>query len=434
MYHFIGIKGAGMSALAIIMKKLGYKVQGSDYDKHYFTEEGLIDNNIEILSFKEENIKENMIIVKGNMFNNDNIEVREAKNRKLKIYTYQEMISEIIKKFNVIAVSGCHGKTTTSSMLAHIMDANYLIGDGSGGCSNNDYFILEACEYKRHFLSYHPNYTIITNIDLDHVDYYKDINDVISAYNEFIKQSNIVIAYGDDKNIKKLNNKNIYLYGLEDTNYFQAKNIEYLKNGTSFDFYIKNEYKIHFDLPFYGKHMVLNTLAAISLCYLENLNINKIYKKLILFKGAKRRFNEKKVLDNIIIDDYAHHPNEIEAVINAARQKYPSKELIAVFEPHTYSRTKQFGKQIAEKLNLCDYVYVMDIYPSREKQENFIDVKSNIIINKLQNGEEIDTSKIEKLLKHHDSMILFMSPNDLSGFQKEYIKLYEQKFDKNKKK
>jgi len=164
------------------------------------------------------------------------------------------------------------------------------------------------------------------------------------------------------------------------------------------------------------------------------LNINKIYKKLILFKGAKRRFNEKKVLDNIIIDDYAHHPNEIEAVINAARQKYPSKELIAVFEPHTYSRTKQFGKQIAEKLNLCDYVYVMDIYPSREKQENFIDVKSNIIINKLQNGEEIDTSKIEKLLKHHDSMILFMSPNDLSGFQKEYIKLYEQKFDKNKKK
>lgn len=434
MYHFIGIKGAGMSALAIIMKKLGYKVQGSDYDKHYFTEEGLIDNNIEILSFKEENIKENMIIVKGNMFNDDNIEVKEAKNKQLKIYTYQEMISEIIKKFNVIAVSGCHGKTTTSSMLAHIMDANYLIGDGSGGCSNNDYFVLEACEYKRHFLSYHPNYVIITNIDLDHVDYYKDINDVINAYNEFIDQSNIIIAYGDDENVKELNHKNIYLYGLEDSNYFQAKNIEYLKNGLSFDFYTESKYKYHFDLPFYGKHMILNTLAVISLCYLENLNLDKINEKLLTFKGAKRRFKEQKILDNIIIDDYAHHPNEIEAVINAAHQKYPDKELIAVFEPHTYSRTKQFGKEIAKKLNLCDYTYVMDIYPSRENRQNFHNIDSNIIIDKLKRGESISDKKINKLLNHNNAVILFMSPNDLSEFQKEYIKSYEQKFDKTNKK
>lgn len=434
MYHFIGIKGAGMSALAIIMKKLGYKVQGSDYDKHYFTEEGLINNNIEILSFDEENIKENMIIVKGNMFNDDNIEVKEAKNKQLKIYTYQEMISEIIKKFNVIAVSGCHGKTTTSSMLAHVMDANYLIGDGSGGCSNNDYFILEACEYKRHFLSYYPNYAIITNIDLDHVDYYKDIDDVINAYNEFINQSNIIIAYGDDKKVKKLNHKNIYFYGLNDENNFKAKNIEYLKNGLSFDFYIENEYKYHFDLPFYGKHMVLNTLAVISLCYLENINLDMINKKLLTFKGAKRRFNEQKILDNVIIDDYAHHPKEVEAVINAARQKYPDKELIAIFEPHTYSRTRQFGEEIAKKLNLCDYAYVMDIYPSREKRQNFQNIDSNIIIDKLNKGESMSKQEINKLLIHHNAVLLFMSPNDLSEFQKAYIESYNQKFDKNNKK
>ena len=175
MYHFIGIKGSGMSALAIILKARGYKVQGSDYPNHFFTEDNLIKNKIKILPFKKENIKKRMIIVKGNMFNEENIEVREAINKKLKIYSYQEMISKIIKDYNTIAITGCHGKTTTSKLLAHVINPNYIIGDGSGGASANNYFVLEACEYKRHFLNYNPNYTIITNIDLDHVDYYKNI-------------------------------------------------------------------------------------------------------------------------------------------------------------------------------------------------------------------------------------------------------------------
>ena len=431
MYHFIGIKGSGMSSLAILMKKLGYNVQGSDYDKHYFTEEGLIKNDIKILSFKKENIKENMIIIKGNMFNEENIEVKEAINKQLVIYTYQEMISEIIKNFNVIAVSGCHGKTTTSSLLAHVIDANYLIGDGSGGCSNNNFFVLEACEYKRHFLSYYPNYTIITNIDLDHVDYYKNIDDVINAYSEFIKQSNIIIACGDDQNIKKLTHTNMYFYGIDKSNYFQARNIKYYELGIAFDFYIKDKYIYNFELPFYGKHMVLNSLAVISVCYLENYDLNKINKKLKTFKGAKRRFNEQQILDNIIIDDYAHHPNEVEAVINAVKQKYPNKQIIAIFEPHTYSRTKKFGKEIARKLSRCDYVYVMDIYPSRENQQDYEDVKSNIIIDKMENGESINKNEINKLLVYRNSVILFMSPNDLKEMQKEYIELYNEKYKKS---
>ena len=167
MYHFIGIKGSGMSALAIIMKQLGYNVQGSDYDKHYFTEEGLLKNNIPIFSFNKENIKEDLIIILGNTFNDENEEVKEAKIKNLKIYTYQEMVAKITNKFNLIAVSGCHGKTTTSSLLAHILNSNYLIGDGSGKITESNYFVLEACEYKRHFLKYNPNYIIITNIDLD---------------------------------------------------------------------------------------------------------------------------------------------------------------------------------------------------------------------------------------------------------------------------
>lgn len=424
MYHFIGIKGSGMSSLAIIMKQLGFEIQGSDYEKHYFTEEGLIKNNIKILNFNKNNIKENMIIIKGNMFNDDNIEVKEAIRKNLKIYTYQEMVAKITKQYNLIAVCGCHGKTTTSSMLAHTLESSYLIGDGNGKIENNNNFVLEACEYKKHFLSYNPNYIIITNIDLDHVDYYKNINQIIDAYQEFANKANIVIGCGDDEFVKKITKKNIYYYGVNDNNYFQAKNINYSEKGLTFDFYVKNKYKYHFDLPFYGHHMILNTLAVIGICYLKKINLDIVNKKLLTYKGAKRRFNETKILDNVIIDDYAHHPNEIKATIESAKQKYPKKNIIAVFEPHTYSRTKKFAKEIAEELNKSDYAYVMDIYPSREKQEDFKEITSNIIIKKLKFGEYFEKQNLKKLMKHHNSVIIFMSPNDLTNYENKYIYEY----------
>ena len=426
MYHFIGIKGSGMSALAIIMKQLGYEVQGSDYKNHYFTEEELIKNKIKIYEFNKENIKENMIIIQGNTFNDENEEVKEAKNKKLKIYTYQEMIKQITDKYNLIAISGCHGKTTTASLLAHVLNSNYLIGDGKGKITKSNYFVLEACEYKRHFLKYNPKYIIITNIDLDHVDYYKNIDDVKDAYNEFIKKANSIIVCGDSKNIETLTHKNIYYYGIDEKNEYKAKNIKCNQEGISFDYFENNKYIYHFSLPFYGKHMIENTLAVITLCYKEKLNIKTIEKKRKTFKGAKRRFNETKVLDNIIIDDYAHHPNEIKAVIDAAKQKYPYKKIIGIFEPHTFSRTKKFAKEIREELNKCDYSYVMDIYKSREKQEDYPSITSDLIINNLKNGEHLEKNNIKNLLKHHNSVLLFMSPNDLKDLEDNYKEQYKK--------
>lgn len=426
MYHFIGIKGSGMSGLAIIMKELGYNVQGSDYEKHYFTEENLIKNNIKILKFDKENIKENMTIIKGNTFNEENIEVKEAMKKNLKIYTYQEMISIITNKYNLIAVSGCHGKTTTSSMLAHVLDSNYLIGDGSGNINNSDYFVLEACEYKKHFLKYNPKTIIITNIDLDHVDYYKNIEEIIKAYQEFSNKAETLIACGDNIYTKQIKHNNIYYYGINENNYFQAKNIKYNEEGISFELYINKEYKYNFKLPFYGKHMLLNSLAVISTCYLKNIKLDQIEQKLKTFKGAKRRFKETKVLDNIIIDDYAHHPNEIKALIEGAKQKYKDKKIIAIFEPHTFSRTKQFYKQIAEELNKIDYSYIMDIYKSREKQEDYKGITSDLIIDNLKNGEHLKKENINKLLKHHNAVLLFMSPNDLTNLESIYIEEYKK--------
>ena len=211
MYHFIGIKGSGMSALAQIMNSLGIDVQGSDVDKHFFTEEGLIKNGIKIYEFNKENIKKNLKIVQGNAFNeNNNEEVKRAKELNLEIITYQEMVGKISKMFKTICIAGCHGKTTTTAMLSHVLNditgCNYLIGDGTGYANKkNKYFALESCEYKRHFLSYFPSYSIITNIELDHVDYYKDLDDVIAAYQSFInKTSKTAILNGDDENVKKL--------------------------------------------------------------------------------------------------------------------------------------------------------------------------------------------------------------------------------------
>ena len=428
MYHFIGIKGSGMSGLAVIMKKLEYDVQGSDYDKHYFTEKNLIKNNIKTLPFNKENIKENMIIVKGNTFDEENEEVKEAIKKDLKIYTYEEMVSIITNKYELIAVSGCHGKTTTSSMLAHVLKSNYLIGDGSGKINKSNYFVLEACEYKKHFLKYNPKTIIITNIDLDHVDYYNSIEEVVKAYQEFSNIPKTLIVCGDNKYTKKIKHKMKYTYGIKN-NYFQAKNIEYNESGIIFDLYVNKEYKYKFNLPFYGKHMLLNALGVISTCYLKNIRLEEIEKRLKTFKGAKRRFKEKRILDNIVIDDYAHHPNEVKALIDATKQKYKNKKIIGIFEPHTFSRTEKFYKEIAKELNKINYSYIMDIYKSREKQEDYIGITSNLIIKNLKNGEHLKKEEINKLLKYHNSVLLFMSPNDLTNLENKYISKYKKEFN-----
>ena len=341
MYYLIGIKGTGMSALAGILKDLGYEVKGSDNENHYFTEKGLIEKEIEILSFDSNNIKEGMYIIKGGAIKDDNVEVLKAEELGLKIHSYEEMVAKLTSMFQTITVAGCHGKTTTTAMLAHVLDtlrgANYLIGDGTGHANKeNKYFVLEACEYKRHFLEYHPYYAIITNIDYDHVDYYQNIDDVISAYTECANNAEkMVIACGDDPYTHSLEvDKPIFYYGLDDDNDIIAKEVEYTENGTSFDVFIEDNYYGHFDLKIYGKHMLLDALAVISFCYYERFEAKEVSKMLKTFEGAQRRFTEYPVLDNIVIDDYAHHPAEIRATLKAVKQKYPSKDIVVIFGPH----------------------------------------------------------------------------------------------------
>lgn len=431
MYYLIGIKGTGMSALAGILKDLGYEVKGSDNDNHYFTEEGLKEKNIEVLSYDPKNIQEGMYIIKGGAIKDDNPEVQRALELGLKIHPYEEMVAKLTTMFQTITIAGCHGKTTTTSMLSHVLDelrgANYLIGDGTGHANKeNKYFVLEACEYKRHFLDYHPYYAIITNIDLDHVDYYQDIDDVISAYTEYANNAEkMVIACGDDPYTHSLEvDKPIFYYGLDEDNDIIAKEVEYTENGTSFDVFIEDNYYGHFDLKLFGKHMLLDALAVISFCYYERLEAKEVSKTLKTFEGAKRRFTEYPVLDNIVIDDYAHHPAEIRATLKAVNQKYPDKKTVVVFGPHTYSRTKAFKDDYIDVLSKVDKAYIMDIYGARENQEDF-DITSEDLIKEIPNSESISKDQIDKLLGAHNSVIIFMSPNDITDMEKAYIEKYQ---------
>lgn len=432
IYHFIGIKGSGMSSLAQIMKELGYEVQGSDKTNYFFTEDGLRKLNIKILPFDEKNIKDGMIIIRGASFHDENEEVRRAKELNLEMYSYSQMVGKLTEKFKTICVAGCHGKTTTTSMLSFILNktkgCNYLIGDGTGFASKeNELFTLEACEYRRHFLDYSPNYVIITNIDLDHVDYFNGIDDVIDAYTEFSnKASKMIIACGDDPYTRKMNiDKKIVFYGTSDNNDIIAKNVKYSKNGISFDVSIENNFYGHFEFPFYGEHMLLNSLAVISICYYEGISVKDIQNYLVKFKGANRRFTESFVLDNVIIDDYAHHPNEIRATLNAVEQKYSDKKIITIFQPHTFSRTNEIKDELVEIFNKVEKAYILDVHPAREKQEDYPNVTSDMIIKRINNAEKIAQDQAYKLKDYRNSVLVFMSPNDLSRLENDTIKLME---------
>ena len=427
IYYFIGIKGSGMSSLAQIMHDLGYKVTGSDKPDHFFTEAGLIEKGIPFHEFNPDLITKDMIVVQGNAFNDEHPEVKKARELGLKIFTYQEMIAEITNNTKLVAVCGCHGKTTTTTMLKTVLEpfgVNYLIGDGTGYAKKgNEYFALEACEYKRHFLAYNPYYTIVTNIELDHTDYYKDLDDVMDAFNEFVsKTRKAVIMCGDDINNRKIKtDKPVYYYGFNEDNDVVVKNVTHDEETTKTDVYIKGELYDTYTFPFVGDHLLLNVLGVITVCYLENLPKDVVRKQVSIIEHAKRRFIEEKFRNNILIDDYAHHPTEVKVTIEAARKKYPDREIVALFKAHTRSRVQYFHKEFADALNLADKAFVLDIGEDR-KELGYDGVSCMDIIKDLKNGEYISLEEVDKLLPYKDTnaVLLFMSSKDIYVLENKY--------------
>ncbi|WP_010174242.1 UDP-N-acetylmuramate--L-alanine ligase [Bacillus coahuilensis] len=432
VYHFVGIKGSGMSALAQILHDMKVEVQGSDVEKYFFTQKNLEESGITILPFNADNIKEGLTVIAGNAFSDNHEEIERAKELGLPVIRYHKFLGEFMKKFTSVAVTGAHGKTSTTGLLAHVISGDkptsYLIGDGTGkGTEDSQYFVFEACEYRRHFLSYHPDYAIMTNIDFDHPDYFADVEDVFSAFQEMALQVNKgIIACGDDEHLQSIQTKvPVVFYGFGEENDFQARNITVDENGTTFDVFVRNTFYASFTISTYGKHNVLNALGVIALCHYENIDTAVVQERLRTHKGVKRRFTEKVKGSQVIIDDYAHHPTEINATIDSARQKYPNREIVFVFQPHTFTRTQAFLTDFADSLRKADKVYLCDIFGSARENHGKLSIAN--LQEKIEGADTITAEDTSALLHHKDAVVIFMGAGDVQKYQEAYEQLVDEK-------
>ena len=426
---FIGIKGTGMAALALVLKDLGFDVAGSDIAKYTFTQEPLIKAGIKISSFAADNIKDNgQVIVKGNAFKADNVEVQACESKNVTWQSYPDTVEEIIKMHTSIGVSGTHGKTSTTGLLAHVLGeaapTSYLIGDGEGkGVKNSRFFVYEADEYRRHFLAYHPDYQIMTNIDFDHPDYFKDQSDYTSAFQTAAQQTQKgLFVWGGNSRLKQLKaDCPKYTYGFDSDDDFQAVAITRSTQGSSFTVLNHGQNIGHFTIHLFGDHNILNATAVIAVAYTEKIPLADIQQGLLTYQGAKRRFSEKDFKDINIIDDYAHHPTEMRATIQAARQKFPDKRLVVVFQPHTFSRTKKYASDFEEILRGVDKAYITPIYASAREKSG--DITSDDLVAKIPGAEVIDLDNIADLAQNKDSVILFMGAGDITKYEDALEKL-----------
>ena len=422
MYYFIGIKGSGMASLATILYDLGYEVAGSDIDKYIFIEDELRKRNIPIYSFDKKNIQDGYHVIIGNAFNETNEEVKAAKeNPNVITHTYYDFLGHLMEKYVSIGIAGTHGKTTTTGMAYHLFKefdkTSVLIGDGTGhAIKDSKYFIAETCEYQDHFLHYYPNYAVINNIELDHVDYFPNIESYTTSFEKFANQvKDTVVIWGDDPYLPHLNyTKRVLKFGVQDHNDIIAKNVINNDHGLSFDVYIHGELFGHFTLPFFGMHMLYDSLAVITLGYLEHMRADYIQERLSTFDGVKRRYTVKSIGNNVYVDDYAHHPTAIEYVIQATRSRYPGKEIVAIFQPDRFSRGLRFAKEFASAMDLADYPFLVH-FPDNAKKEDGIDIDIHYI------GQYIPRAKIiheddegVRLLASYDNVVyLFMSSKDI---------------------
>ena len=429
-YHFIGIKGSGMSSLAQIAYDMGHIVQGSDEETYFFTQEKLEQRNIPMFYYNEENIKEGYEVILGNAFDDTHIECRRAKELGLKIYTYAQFLGKLLEETPSIAVTGAHGKTTTTTMTSNIFKHNrvtsYLIGDGTGhGEKNSDFMIAEACEYYRHFLAYHPDYAIVTNIDFDHPDYFNDEYDMFDAFQSFVNQvKNTVVICGDDRLASKLKpaHAKTITYGFNDGNDYQIKNVQTSTEHSKFDIYKNNTLLGTFTMAVFGLHDISNATSAIALADINGISVEKIQESLDLYRPAERRFSEYKFGSNVVVDDYAHHPSEIKATIDSARRKYAGKQIVAIFQPHTYTRTAKFLHEFAERLLTADKVFLGPIFASVREKEKIVGIED---LQKVTPGSEIIHGEEDfDKLNFENTVFLFMGAGNIN-------KLCHKFFEKN---
>ena len=408
--HFIGIGGISMSGFAEYLHTLGFKVSGSDAHQSKITDH-LVNIGIDFyLGQKASNVTSDMdVVVYTAAISKDNEEFLEVKRKNIPMLNRAEMIGQVMLNFDdSIAISGTHGKTTTTSLLSSIfledhLDPTISVGgilEAIGGnirIGKSEHFITEACEYTNTFLHFNPKRAVILNVDADHLDFFKDLEDIRNSFHLFAKRlpkDGQLFINGEIDRYEELISDlecEVLTYGIIDPKYcstvitydIAAGNIEFNEQSIgSYDLYYKNQFIDRIHLNIIGLHNISNSLPAIGIALEEGIPIEIIKNALYTFANSKRRFEYKGKIGNVtIIDDYAHHPTEVTATLSAAKN-YPHNSIWCVFQPHTYSRTKQHLKEFAVALSLADHIVLADIYASREKDPG--DISSKDLVRELQ--------------------------------------------------
>ncbi len=389
--HFIGIGGISMSGLAHIAIADGFKVTGSDRSLSDITRKLESEGATIFEGHSAENVCGADLVVHTAAVKLDNPEMAAATELGIKLIDRAEFLGAIMKNYShAVGVSGTHGKTTTTSMLAHALifadtDPTISVGgelDLIGGnirCGSSDMFVTEACEYTNSFLKFHPTIALITNIEEDHLDFFTGIEMIRQSfrdYAELTRGKGSVVAYGEDENIKIAlsgSDLDIITYGIGKDNDYYAENIKYNAGFPEFDV-MKNNSKIaHISLNVPGEHNILNALATVAVCDLLGVDSNTAARGIETFKGTHRRFEKKGTLSGaVIIDDYAHHPTEIKATLDAAKAFSP-KAIRCIFQPHTYSRTRTLWNDFLTAFDKTDELILTHIYAAREAYDGVTD-------------------------------------------------------------
>lgn len=420
--HFIGIGGISMSALAKILLSNGVKVSGSDITPTKITEELESMGAVITIPHDAGFIKEPDIVVYTSAIAEDNPELVAARSKGIKLVERAEMVGNIMKNYKFpVAVAGTHGKTTSTSMLVYIMaeanlDPTAMVGgelDILGGnlkVGKSQYMVTEACEYCRNFLKFSPFIGIILNIEADHLDYYKDLDDVISAFEDFgalIPKEGALIINGDDENCIKAAKKakcKVISAGIKNGDY-KAENISFDDFGyASFDVVKSGNIIMSVTLSVPGEHNIYNALCTIAASLELTDDTDGVGRGLEKFHGAKRRFEKKGEVDGIlVIDDYAHHPTEIKATLSAV-SKIRAARCWCVFQPHTYTRTKSLFNEFSRELSAAENLVIADIYAAREKDTGLV-----------SSADLADSIEGAKYINGFDNILAFFKENSKPG-------------------
>jgi UDP-N-acetylmuramate--alanine ligase len=382
-YHLIGIGGIGMSAIARLLLLRGIKVSGSDIKENKITDD-LKKSGVRIfIGHNPQNIQGARSIIYSSAIKEDNPEIKLAKAEKIPLFKRAQALAELMRDKSVITVSGSHGKTTTTSLVSYLLlegglSPTLAIGgifkniENHASCGCGDFFVAEADESDGSFLYYQPKYSIITNVDREHLDFYKDFANVVKAFGEFMDRTasdGCLFLCSDDRNLNSLAKgykKRLIRFGLKDTADIYPKNIRLQGLSSEFDCFYRNKFLSRFNLSLGGEHNISNSLSVIALGLELGLDTRVIKKVLKDYQGAGRRLEIKfKDKDYTVIDDYAHHPTEIQASLKALKN-IKSDRLIVIFQPHRFSRTKLLLEDFTNSFSLADYLILTDIYPAGE--------------------------------------------------------------------